>query len=141
MDTTASGRFWLCPVCRKHVPSRNDKCQCGFDRTTVNVPMREAAVPSSGSGAQEVIISEGGSSLPWLVGLAVAVAASLWLWKAGQESQRANAELRDRTAQRVADRERAQFQAQLPPQQPQVIVVPQTTEQRAHEAPAVFHQA
>lgn len=49
----ATGRFWLCPVCRKHVPSRADKCQCGFDRTTVKVAMREVGA-SRVSGRDEL---------------------------------------------------------------------------------------
>jgi hypothetical protein len=127
LDTTASGRFWLCPVCRKHVPSRNDKCQCGFDRSTVNVAMREAALPSIQSRS-EAGAAEGGSSLPWLVGLALAVVASLWLWKAGKDSERANAELRDRTAQRLASQEQAQ-------QTPQVIFVPQPAREEGSTTP------
>jgi hypothetical protein len=38
-----TGRFWLCPECRRHVPIRLDVCQCGFDRTKVPVDMREVS--------------------------------------------------------------------------------------------------
>lgn len=38
-----SGRFWVCPECRRHVPARKDACLCGFDRTTVPVRMREVS--------------------------------------------------------------------------------------------------
>lgn len=30
---TTTGSFWRCPSCTKHVPSRQDACRCGFDRT------------------------------------------------------------------------------------------------------------
>ena len=129
VDTTASGRFWLCPVCRKHVASRNDKCQCGFDRTTVNVLMQEAMTPSA-TRIQTLERDEPRSNLPWVVGLVVALAASLWLWKAGKDSDRANAELRERTAQRMADRDSSQQQQQMP----QFVLVPQPT--RGQEAAA-----
>jgi hypothetical protein len=56
-NPAATGRFWICPQCHKHVPMRIDACACGFDRTTVPVKMREAQVghreaevPSSGGG-------------------------------------------------------------------------------------------
>ena len=26
------GRFWLCPACSKHVPTRQTECRCGFSR-------------------------------------------------------------------------------------------------------------
>lgn len=123
MEMTASGRFWLCPVCHRHVPSRNDKCQCGFDRTTVNVRMPEVAAkaeadPAARSGGT------GSSSGLWIVaGIAVAVGAGIWVWSASQENARQNAELRERLAQRQADREKAR-------QDPQVIFVPQVAPQQ-----------
>ena len=39
----ATGRFWLCPQCRKHVPTRSNTCHCGFERTTDPVRMREVS--------------------------------------------------------------------------------------------------
>jgi hypothetical protein len=39
-----TGRYWLCPQCRKHVPSRQDVCSCGFDRGRVGLKMREVTV-------------------------------------------------------------------------------------------------
>lgn len=33
--SSATGRFWLCPECGKHVPDRRASCVCGFDGTTV----------------------------------------------------------------------------------------------------------
>ena len=41
--TTAAGRFWICPECRRHVSTRMDVCHCGFDRTKVPVQMREVS--------------------------------------------------------------------------------------------------
>lgn len=38
-----TGRFWICPECRRHVPARKDACLCGFDRTSVPVRMREVS--------------------------------------------------------------------------------------------------
>jgi hypothetical protein len=74
--------------------------------------------------------------LPWIFGLAVAVAASLWLWKAGQDSQRANAELRERTAQRLAERDRQQG---IAPPQPLLLIqqpsVPTTDVRETNEQP------
>jgi len=38
-----TGRFWLCPECKRHVSVRSNRCICGFDRTTVPVEMREVS--------------------------------------------------------------------------------------------------
>jgi len=40
-DSSATGRFWLCPQCQRHVPIRTDVCQCGLDRTKLPVRVRE----------------------------------------------------------------------------------------------------
>jgi len=31
-DPAASGRFWRCPQCNRHVPNRQDQCKCGGTR-------------------------------------------------------------------------------------------------------------
>ena len=125
----ATGRFWLCPVCQKHVPGRADKCQCGFDRTTVKVAMREVSSPrvSTRYEAQLENPSRGGaSSLAIVLGVALSAGIGVWFYNAAQENSRANAELRERTAQKQADHERAQQQAaQQQATQPSVVFVPQ----------------
>lgn len=30
--SSQTGRFWTCPRCKKHVPSRSETCICDFDR-------------------------------------------------------------------------------------------------------------
>ncbi len=36
-----TGSFWLCPQCRKHVPSRLSVCKCGFDREATRWRVQE----------------------------------------------------------------------------------------------------
>ncbi len=36
-----TGSFWLCPSCKKHVPSRQDSCRCGFKRSASQEPVEE----------------------------------------------------------------------------------------------------
>lgn len=40
-DSSSTGRFWLCPQCRRHVPIRTDVCQCGLDRSRLPVKVQE----------------------------------------------------------------------------------------------------
>jgi hypothetical protein len=64
-DPRETGRFWLCPECRKHVPTRLDVCSCGFDRTKVPVQMREV---SARPPSLEPPASRGSFSwTPWLL--------------------------------------------------------------------------
>lgn len=55
--TAETGRVWLCPECRKHVPARKNACACGFDRTTVPVQMQE--VNCSGRAAEPAWATDG----------------------------------------------------------------------------------
>ena len=42
-NPSETGRFWSCPECNRHVPSRNSACMCGFDKTKIPVQMREVS--------------------------------------------------------------------------------------------------
>lgn len=48
-----TGRFWICPECKRHVPTRKDACHCGFDRTQVPVRMREVSAQATSSAQPE----------------------------------------------------------------------------------------
>jgi len=48
-----TGRFWVCPECRKHVPSRQDACRCGFDRTKVPIQIRDVPAREEPRAAAE----------------------------------------------------------------------------------------
>jgi hypothetical protein len=58
MGSGDTGRFWLCPQCQRHVSTRADVCQCGFDRSEVPIQMRQvstrdiASVPEERSGSR-----------------------------------------------------------------------------------------
>ena len=39
-----TGSFWRCPSCKKHVPSRQNTCRCGFDRKQAPGPAEELRV-------------------------------------------------------------------------------------------------
>jgi hypothetical protein len=43
-DTSSTGRFWLCPQCRRHVPIRTDVCQCGSDRGKLTAKAEEVGL-------------------------------------------------------------------------------------------------
>lgn len=65
-----TGSFWLCPQCRKHVPTRTDTCSCGFDRRSVPVEMKEvSAAPPRGAEIDTPTRGRG-----WLVAVVLALA-------------------------------------------------------------------
>ena len=70
-----TGRFWLCPECRKHVPNRVNKCVCGFDRKSVPVDMREIDVRR-----QHEPVPQEGSSPKWMLGAVIASFVAVVLW-------------------------------------------------------------
>src|SRR5574341_205526 len=47
--SSASGRFWLCPQCNRHVPTRQDTCRCGGTR-----PEEAAASAASTAAAPQL---------------------------------------------------------------------------------------
>jgi len=52
-DPTASGRFWRCPQCSRHVPNRLESCKCGGTRPEgAQAVAAVAAPPALPAGAQ-----------------------------------------------------------------------------------------
>jgi hypothetical protein len=66
--SSATGRFWLCPECGKHVPGRRSSCVCGFDGSTLPESSKELwSPPRSEKGAPR------SSSLITILSLAASV--------------------------------------------------------------------
>ena len=66
-DSSLAGRFWLCPVCRKHVSVRIDRCVCGFDRTTAPAKVHELSLRSAGPDPASLGRSFLSAAWPFLV--------------------------------------------------------------------------
>ena len=46
LGSSASGRFWICPKCNRHVPARLDACRCGGTKADLGAsPEAPAAIP------------------------------------------------------------------------------------------------
>src|SRR5262245_12936068 len=61
--TSASGRFWRCPKCNRHVPTRQDTCVCGGSREDVAAapPAPPAAPPLPATHVQAPVTYSPGS--------------------------------------------------------------------------------
>lgn len=85
-SSTTTGSFWLCPSCKKHVPSRQNTCRCGFDRSQSAALTREV---QTGANAAVQLEEHSGSRLRWAAGrvaMAVLVAGSfVWAYRAWKE--------------------------------------------------------
>ena len=76
-EVDVAARFWICPKCRRHVPSRTAACWCGFDRSRSAYHVTEVSLgaPVEPGDGQERLWS--------VIGIALAVVTTwlvvLWL--------------------------------------------------------------
>lgn len=67
-----TGRFWVCPECKRHVPVRSAQCQCGAERAAQPAGVVQVS-PRAETTAQET----GGGSLSVGLGLAALLVVGL----------------------------------------------------------------
>ncbi len=84
-----TGSFWLCPECRKHVPSRASTCSCGFDRERTGWKASQVRI---GQGSEHK--RSGQASPTRIVGVALVTVAlggaSVAAWRYGGASDQSN---------------------------------------------------
>lgn len=54
-DTSASGRFWICPQCKRHVPQRIDACRCGYAKAGEAQPIDAEVVEGAAEPSRAVV--------------------------------------------------------------------------------------
>ena len=129
-QSTSTGSFWRCPSCQKHVPSRQDTCRCGFQRSQAPKLAHEVRV---GASAQASNKSE--RSAPSLGGIAGATVMVLLLIGTGYWGYRSfnapppPAPEDSELARKIRD-------ARAKSQQPQVVYVPVPAPSQPMRAPA-----
>jgi len=64
---TSTGRFWICPNCKKHVPARGSACVCGYERQAAHI-VREIQRSVATANPREA------SSPLWAIGFGLACA-------------------------------------------------------------------
>jgi hypothetical protein len=96
-NQAATGRFWLCPQCRKHVSTRSATCQCGFDRSASSAGVQEVKLGQS----PEYDEPKGASFVRRLAIVAVCIALAfvgVWRWNQPESAPR---KLRFKTSPQV----------------------------------------
>lgn len=108
-----TGSFWICPKCRKHVPTRSQVCQCGFDRHASTEPVSNVSLRGT-EPLRESSDSRRGW-FPWAAVAALALVAGVYVAMRTPGSSPA-----------PADTELARRLRRLrePPPPPQVVYVP-----------------
>lgn len=121
----STGSFWLCPSCRKHVPSRSLKCICGQERGAESIQQARRSVPP----IEQAPIERSGMGALWTIGFGLACAgavvfAAMQLMKPAPDAPK----LKLRAAASPV---------QQPPPQPQFLIVERekAPEASAPEAP------
>ncbi len=123
MTTSQSGSYWLCPGCRRHVPSRIEACRCGFSRASADMPVEQPRRPPQFAVRQTQQTS--GSWISWVLWAIVAgsaLAGSIYLSLRIKPKDPADSELARRMRQ---SREReVTYVAEPPPPRPPIAVQP-----------------
>lgn len=83
MDSS-TGRFWLCLQCRRHVPMRLDRCQCGLSRRELPAEVREVS-PSRETTADQTPTQKRAWTAIGLGCVAVGVVIVGWLTTSNPE--------------------------------------------------------
>lgn len=50
--SSTTGRFWICPLCRKHVPDRLDSCRCGFSQADSDLQIERVSTGQADGAAK-----------------------------------------------------------------------------------------
>lgn len=118
-ESAITGSFWRCPSCEKHVPSRQDACKCGFERSQAPRLAQEVRVGRAASvPAVPPERPRLGVILVTLATVSGLAGSGYWAWQSWQSPPQnpKDTEL----ARKIRDAREAKARQQ----QPQVVHVP-----------------
>ena len=107
-NPSQTGSFWICPSCRKHVPTRLQQCRCGARADATNNPVATVSLRS--------LVEEGESrAFPWRTVALVAAAVALAGGAAyiSVEAWRRPAPEQSEIARRIREKSEAQSRPQI----------------------------